>query len=93
MIPRLRQPPRGWITFGDLQSLYAGPSSMGFPEAPSFSGTLSPGIQDRGSSSIILVRPYPEGSSHDVVTSLGSLESGVWGVLDSAPEIAPGLAG
>ena len=29
---------------------------------------VSPGVQDRGSSSIILARPYPEGSSHDVVT-------------------------
>ena len=42
----------------------------------SFSGTLSPRILDRGSSPIILDRPYPEGSSHDVVTSLGSVESG-----------------
>ena len=43
----------------------------------SSSGTLSPGVQDRGSSSIILVPPYPEGSSHDAVTSLGSVESGI----------------
>ena len=42
---------------------------------------------------IILVRLYPEESSHDVATSLGSVESGVLGFLDSAQEIAPGLTG
>ena len=93
MIPRSWQPPRGWITFGDPQSLYADPSSRGFPEVPSFSGTLAPGIYNRGSSLIILVRLCPEGSSHGVVTSLGSVESGVLGFLDSAPEIAPELTG
>ena len=89
MIPRSWQPPRGWITFGDPQFLYGGPSSRGFPKAPSFSGTLSPGIYNRGSSWIILVRLYHEGSSHDAVTSLGLVESGVLGFHDSAPETAP----
>ena len=93
MIPRSWQPPRGWVTFGDPQFLYAGPSSRGFLVAPPFSGTLSPGIYNRGSSSIILVRLYPEGSSHDAVTSLGSVESGVLDFLDRAPETAPGLTG
>ena len=67
------------------------PVVEGLPGRSSFSSTLSLRIYNRGSSWIILVRLYPEGSSHDTVTSLGSVESGVLGFLDSAPEIAPRL--
>ena len=54
---------------------------------------LPPGVQDRGSSTIILFYPFPEGRSHGVVTFAWFGRVGVSGLLENELDTALGLTG
>ena len=58
---------RGWITFGDSVFINRPVAKRVFWKF-FLCSVIAPGVQDRGSSLIILARPCPEGRSHEAVT-------------------------